>query len=445
MRVRQAELCILFAAMIASGWAVAAKGEAASEPDRYRLRAEIKVNFRDTSFEEVKVKFPFPPDFIPPGETGVFERTVEQGSSIELSNVAVTGEADFTPDISGRITLHFLDLYNRNPTSSDDRIFVREAWLRIGKKYETLEALPGSSAYLEIGKAPRFSRQLTRRLESYGLWGTAVARFEQMQVQAGGSLGKHLYWRAHGASGNPLFMRDPNALAGDNGTPERVPGNVHPVYQSGFPILYDAKASDVNFGGNFEGGAGAGVRWTAAGKRDGLDFLGWYFHRRLADRVPIRGSFYGGDLLLLEGNGIPLPISGRNKTEYGLNAEGRLAGLHAFAQYVHQDIAGLVRAGYEVELGYRWQLNGVFALGDTPVLYWVAPAFRYSTIDNRFPTPGSFVAPSFGWDWRKYDVGVRVGIVSGVDITAEYARHDMILKAKTLHPDEVLVTLRAGL
>lgn len=447
MRKSGIVLCLL-AASICTVCAFAGEepeaAEASPSQDRFRLKAEIKVNFRHSAVEEVKVKFPFPPEMIPPGQDGVYERTTAGGSSLELSNLALIGEADLTPDITGLVRIHILDLYNRNPTSSDDRITVREAWVRFGKKSEAFEASSGSSFYAILGKAPRFSRQPLRRLESYGLWGTALGRFEQLQLQVGGSFGRNLYWRAHIANGNPLFMRDPNALAGDNGTPERAPGNIDPVYESGFPILYDAKASEVNLSGNVEGGVGLGFRWLREGSRDGADVMGWYFKRRLADEVPIRGSFYEGDLDLLKGAGIPLPFRGDSKEEYGVNAEARVGGLHAFVQYVHQDIAELVRKGYEAELGYRLKLNGLFALGDTPVLYWVEPAFRYSTIDNRFRPPSNFVAPSMGWDWRKYDIGLRVGIVSGVDITAEYARHDMILLAKTLHPDEMLVTLRAG-
>jgi hypothetical protein len=79
-----------------------------------------------------------------------------------------------------------------------------------------------------------------------------------------------------------VFFRDPNALAGDNGTPERTAENNDPVYGSGFPIIYDTKASDVNPTGEWETGAGLGFRLGAAGGRDGLDVLAWYFERELA-------------------------------------------------------------------------------------------------------------------------------------------------------------------
>ncbi|MEW6365305.1 MAG: hypothetical protein AB1714_11805 [Acidobacteriota bacterium] len=410
--------------------------------DRFRIMAEVKLHLRDSAAVEVKDAFPFPPDFIPPGQDGVYLRTPDAGTSLDISNLALIGEADLTPDIKGRVRVHILDLYNRNPTSSDDRIALREAWVQFGHRYDPLKATPRSSFYALLGKAPRFNRQTTRRLESYGLWGTAVGRLEQVQLQLGGSTGKAVYWRVHLANGNPVFFRDPNALAGDNGTPERVPGAVDPIYQSGFPILYDTKAGDVS--GRFEGGAGLGVRVLGADEKTGIDVLGWYFSRRLADRARIQGTYYGGEIELLQGAGISLPITSRDKKERGLNAEGKWRGMHVFAQYIRQDIAGLVRDGVEIETAYRLPINGLFALGDSPLFNWIQPAFRYSTIDNKFEAPVQFVAPSVAWDWDKYDIGVRVGVYPGIDVTAEYARNEMHTRAGPKHPDELLVTLRAA-
>src|SRR5262245_19800949 len=246
--------------------------EASRAPRKLRLHAEIKSHYRHSDLVQAPVKFPFPPSFLPP-EGAVFLRTVSAGDSVEISNVALAAEASLTPHIEAKATVHFLDLYNRNPTSSDDRVFVREAWVRFGPKYEALQPIPGTSFYALMGKSPRFTKQLERRLESYGLWGTAVGRFEEVQLELGGSLGSHVYWRAQAGNPNPLFFRDPNALAGDNGTPERVPGNVHPIYQSGFPILYDAKSTDLNFDGDFQLGAGVGARFVNEGATRGIDVL----------------------------------------------------------------------------------------------------------------------------------------------------------------------------
>ncbi len=414
-------------------------GGLSTSDGRFRLKGEIKLHFRDSTDTSVKV-----------GQmqgVDIFERTVAPGSSFEVSTVNLIGEGELMEGLKAKVEIHFIDLYNRNPTSTADEIRVREAWLRFGKRIDGLKAFDGTSFYLQAGKAPRFAKQLTRRLESYGLWGTAVNRFEEIGVEAGGSLGRVFYWRAAGANGNPVFMRDPNSLAGDNGTPERVDlerlGDA--PYNSGFPILYDAQATDTHFGGRFQAGGGLGFRVVSADGKRGLDVLGWAFHRKLADSVTIKGTIYGGDLDTIDG--IPprsLPLDGRDKTEAGVNVEARWERFSLFGQYVHQDLAGLVRKGYEIEAGYRFPLNGLFAVGDQPWFNWIQPAVRVSRIDNDFTAPAGFPAPSFAWDWSKFDFGVRIGIVRSVDLTVEYARQDMRTKAAVLHPDELLVTLRAG-
>ena len=48
------------------------------------------------------------------------------------------------------------------------------------------------------------------------------------------------------------------------------------------------------------------------------------------------------------------------------------------------------------------------------------------------------------WNWIKYDFGFRVGIVRGLDLTAEYARHDATTRRGFVHPDEWLVTVRTA-
>ena len=374
------------------------------------------------------------------------ESTVSPHSSFEVSDIELAAEGDLTPGIFARAVLHFLDLYNRNPTSSAQRIHVREAFVRFGKKWDALKEMPGTSVYLELGRAPRFSKQIVRRLESYGLWGTAVGRFEETGAEAGGSFGPHVYWRASATGGTPLFFRDVNALAGDNGTPERTVGSTIPVvYGSGFPIMYDTMSPDVSVSGAVQLGGGAGLRfnWGENG-RDGVDVLGWYFHRTLAERVAINGTFYSGDLDLLRGNPIPLPISGNDKHEYGINLEARLGRVHVFAQGVKQSVAGLDREGYEVEASVRFPLPGFFASGDQSVGNWIEPDVRVSYIDNLFRLPAGFVAPSMAWDWRKWDFGFRIGIVRGLDLTVEYSRNDMITRKGVFHPDEGLVTLRAA-
>ncbi len=444
MSLRRASLACFLAAGLAAPAAaqdsmLGASSPFVSETGRLRLKVEIKAAFRDSrdlSLTVPNTGTPFP----------IVLRTVDPGAHTEVPNLGLTLECDLTPGIFVRAVVDVLDLYNRNPTSSADKVLLREAFVRFGKRVEALRVADGTSAYLQLGKAPRFSKQIVRRLESYGLWGTAVGRFEETGAEAGGSFGRHVYWRASATGGTPLFFRDPNALAGDNGTPERTAGSTTPVvYNSGFPILYDTVAPDVGGSGKLQLGGGAGLRWNwGENGRDGIDVLAWIFRRDLADRVSLHGTFYGADLRLLQGVGISLPIEGNEKLEWGVNVEGRVGPVHVFGQAVKQNIAYLWRQGYEVEVAWRILLPGLFASGDQPVVNWIEPVVRLSYVDNLWLNPPGFVAPSVSWDWRKLDVGVRVGVVRGLDLTAEFARNDATLRSGLIHPDEWLVTLRAA-
>lgn len=427
---------------VSTGSVVSEKG-IASAGSTFRLAAEVKVNYRAS--RDLRFAFNAPP--VPNGTLAL--TTPAPHGSFEISNVALVAEGQITPDLSAKAEIHVLDLYNRNPTSSDDRVFVREAWLRFGRKFDVLRPIPETTVYVQAGIFPRASKQVNRRFENYGLWGTAVGRFEEVGVEAGGTFGSSVYWRASVTNGNPVFMRDPNAFAGDNGTPERRDfATADPVWGSGFPVFYDAKAQDANFRGNLQVGGALGFRfnWGDRG-RDGVDVLGWYYRRQLETSARLRGTFYRGDIDLLNGldfpGGVSLPLSGDEKREAGVNVEARLAGFQLFAQYVSQRIAGLGRDGYEVEAAYRLPLNGLFVSGDQPVLNWIQPVVRYSTIDNDFAAPG-YAVPSATWDWKKLDFGFRLGIVRGVDLTAEYARHTATTARGDIHPDEFLTTLRVA-
>jgi len=420
----------------------AAPSQGASE--KFQLRFEVKAGARSSRDVRLQTGFPFPPEMVPAGETAVFLKTVDKGTSLEVSSVTVQASGQLTPRISARVDVRFPELYNRNPTSSDDLIALREAWLRFGVKPEVLWEDRGTTFYAQVGKFPRFSRRAVRSLESYGLWSTAVGRFEEIGLEVGGRLGGHLYWRTSLTNGNPLFFRDSNALAGDNGAPERLSEHPDPVFESGFPMLYDAKAQDTNLDDRFMLGAGLGARWLAEDLERGLDILGWYYERRMEDAARIRGSFYEGDLDLLGGAGIPLPFAGRDKWECGVSAEGRWRRLRGFAQFVSQEIAGLDRHGIEAELAWRIPLNGVLVSGDEPVLNWLDLLARYSRIDNGFAMPANFVAPSVGHNRRKLDVGFRLGIMRGVDLTAEYTINELFTGTGVLRPNEGLLTLRVA-
>jgi hypothetical protein len=406
------------------------------------IHGELKAHYRWSKDAMFPLRFPFPPEFIPRGQTQVFLRTVSPGSAFEISQASVILDLEMSPSVTGRIRVQFIDLYNRNPTSTDHNVNVKEAWLLLGKRTEFLQDVDGSHLYALFGKAPKFERQRERNMESYGLVSTAFNRLEDIQLQIGGNVSNHFYFKAQISSGNPVFFRDTNALAGDNGTDDLRLPNPEPNLNSGFPIIYDAEVEDVS-SENLEGGGGIGFRIQSESAESGIDFLAFYYHRTLAERKALNGTFYGGDIDLLDGTGgIGLPISGRDKEEYGGNIEARYKSLHIFFQGVHQEVAGLKRNGYEVEAAWNAPLPLHFATGGKQLFTFVQPVVRFSMLNNDFRGSPFFVAPTMFWDWKKYDFGVRIGIVSGIDFTAEYSTHD-IEAPRNIDLDEFLTTLRA--
>ena len=417
--------------------------EEIKEPEEklFEFHGEFKAHYRWSEDSQFPVRFPFPPEFIPRGQTSVFLRTVDPGSSAEIS--AFNLIVDITPaeSVKGRVRLAVIDLYNRNPTSTDQTVNLKEAWMQFGTRTEFLQDADRTNVYLLFGKAPKFERQPDRNLESYGLVSTAFNRFEDIQFQLGGNFGDHLYWRAQVSNGNPVFFRDVNALAGDNGNDDLRLPNPELHLNSGFPILYDAESEEVSFD-EAEVGGGLGLRFQSEDGSKGVDLLGFYYQRELAERVDLRGTFYGGDLDLLDGTaGIGLPIQGNDKQEFGGNAEFRWGPLRAFFQGVHQELAGLERDGYEMEILFRASLPLAYSAGGKQLFTFLQPVVRISFIDNHFRADPRFVAPSTQWDWKKYDVGVRIGIIQGVDFTAEYSFND-ITAARPVNIDEFLSTLR---
>lgn len=407
----------------------------------YKSRFEIRANYRDSEATRFPLRFPFPPDFLPVGQTQGFERTVDPGHNYELSVANVQLDLGYGTWISARAKVHAQDKYRRNPTSTDRKIDADELWIRLGQAPEFLDRPERTSFFVQLGKAPKMERQPTRLLESYGLAATAFNRFEDLQALAGGSLGRNLYWRLQLANGNPLFFRDPNALAGDNGTPDQQqPQNPHPNHDlgSGFPILYNAEVEEYAFNQrNLQFGQGLGYRWQNDAQTFGYDVLLFHYRRSLADTKELTGTFYGGDLDLLSAPfNIALPTKGRNKEETGVRLYSEWHGLTTNAQYVRQDIAGLHREGYELETGYRLPFISRW-------LEYVQPAARLSGIRNDFraAAPKTFPAPSIWWPWTKIDYGVRIGFPHNIDVTIERAKHNVGSPIK-LHMGETLVTLR---
>ena len=403
---------------------------------------EVKTHYRDSDL----VRFPSP---FPPTGPKFWMETVDAGESFEVSAATVFYRGNWGEEglWSAKAKIDLFDKHDRNPTSTDREWDVDELWLRFGPELEAGEVHEGFSAFAKVGKFPKFERQDDRHLESYGLISTSFNRAEDVGLELGFDLGQVLYMRFSLTQGNPVFYRDPNALAGDHGT-VGFPGDPATAeLETGFPILYDADVDEVGFD-NPELGLGLGARF-GDGVQWNLDLLVFGYERDLADTVELHGTGYGGDLDLLKGpgNAFPLfPITSDKKEEFGFNAWLYVGDFTLFAQYVDQDLGGLKRDGYEVELSWDFELPWFASLFGRQVLPFIAPAIRYSEIDPQFgldPQRPHFPAASTFWDWEKIDLGVRLGLVDGLaDLTVEYADNTFVRGGNEESADEFLATLR---
>lgn len=408
------------------------------EAEPFRLGGEIKAGYRWSQAQESAI---LSRAFRVVGQM----RTPDAGSSFEIQHLALSGQGEITSGVFAKFEVRFLDLYNRNPTSTDDTVFVRQAYVRFGDKLDVFSDAQGSKFYALFGQAPRFSKQVVRGLETYGLWGTAIGRFEQPQLELGAAFGKHIYARAMVGSGNPLFLRDTNVLAGDNLTEAAV--DPAATYEFGFPIFYDAKVTEINVAASPETGFGLGGRWGGS-EGPAVDVLGWYFGRRLAETARLRGTDWGGELELLRDADYPIPGTGTStrRREWGVNLQARARGGRFFGQWLDQDLAGAGRYGLETEVSWVIPLNGLFLVGESVFGNWIQPTFRYSWMENRFQVPINYPRLAVQWPWKKYDFGLRFGLVRDVDLTAEYTFHQVFRTAElpNLPMKEFVVTLRTG-
>jgi hypothetical protein len=400
-------------------------------------KTEVRANYRWSGEERIGRPFPL----------GAALETPDPSSHVELNVADIQLDLGYGEWLAARAKVHLFAKHRKNPTTTDDDIDADELWVRLGVKPEFLARPEGTSFFVQAGKFPKMERQPVRLLESYGLAATSFNRFEDVQVQVGGTIGRSFYWRAQAANGNPLFMRDPNALSGDNGTPEQIIDHQEPELGSGFPILYNAETEDLFFDtSNVQIGEALGYRWQSEDESRGFDVIVFHYQRDLADTVRLTGTEYGGDLdlLVVKGSevgdaidrGLPITDS-RKKEELGARIYGEWGNATAIAQMTWQEVAGLEREGWELELGYRWALK----LGP---IESIQPAVRVSNLDNHFIGHPQFPATSVRWDWRKYDAGVRVGLTHGLDVTLEYATHDAFNAAGRVPIDmsEALVTVR---
>lgn len=403
------------------------------------LQYEIKANYRDSDQTKFPTQFPFPPSFLPVGETSAFVETVDEGSHGEISLVSLAGIWKFADPWLLQFKVDAIDLYDRNPTSGDRKIDLDAFLVRYGEAFGATKIPTSNSVYVQVGKFKKFEQQRERRTESYGVVSTAFNRFEDSGIEAGFDLPSGLYGRFSYTTGNPVFMRDANALAGGNGTDDRrvPPENPDPDLKSGIVLLYDAEIEDFDLGDNPEIGAGIGYRWNSQDQSRKLDLMAYRYERDLADTRKLHGTFYGGDLDLFDlgdvpgAAGIKLPFDGNNKTESGFNTWYYQGNFALFAQYVEQDLADLDRDGFEIELSY------VF---NSPIT--ITPVIRYSELNNDFVGHPAFPAPSVWWDWRRVDYAVNFDFTDNFRVIVEYADNQVERAGRWEDHNELLVTFR---
>lgn len=396
-------------------------------------KLEIRADYRWSDNEQHPIRFK------PPGTTApAFLATPDPGSHFEFNTAELQLDLGYSEWLTAHAKVHFGGLHRRNPTTSDKKFDAEELYVRIGPKPELLDRPAGTSFFFQAGKAPRMERQPLRMLESYGLAATSFNRFEDVQAIAGGTAGRNLYWRLSAANGNPLFFRDPNALAGDNGTPglRNTPPKVD--LQPGFPILYNAETEGLFFNtDHVQFGQVLGYRWQREDQSFGFDLITFHYRRSMADEENLTGTFYGGDLDLLNGpfNLGGLPLRDRRKEEYGSRLYTEWRNVTFIAQFTKQHLAGLQREGWEGEAAYSIPLR--FGVVES-----IQPAIRASGLTNRFVgNPVLQPAPSMWWKWTKFDGGVRIAFRRNVDLTLEGTRHNVGSRLK-LHLREYLATLR---
>ena len=387
-------------------------------------RLELRGDYRWSADERFNRPFP----------AGAVLATPDPGHHVELNAADLQLDLGYGDWLGDRVKAHGYAKHRSNPTSADRTADIDELFVRIGPNPQFLERPAGTTFFAQAGKFPKMERQPVRLLESYGLAATSFNRFEDVQVLVGGTIGRNLYWRVQAANGNPVFMRDPNALAGDNG----VRGDAE--FGAGFPILYNAETEDLFFRSeHVQIGEALGYRWQRDDQTLGFDLIVFHYERQMADTEELTGTFYGGDLDLfaLDEVGRPdlrLPFTTDQKEEYGARLYGEWHGLTSTVQFTKQNLAGMQREGWEGEVGYRIPVS----LGP---IESIQPAARVSGLTNRFTSPAAWPAPSMRWQWTKIDGGVRIGLQHGLDVTLEYTKHN-IGTAAPISLREALVTVR---
>ena len=107
---------------------------AQQSPLFWNAKFELRANYRDSEHDKFPTRFPFPPDFLPVGQTKGFEETVNAGRHTELSVVQLKLDAEYGHYFAAHAQVHARDLYRRNPTSEDRKMDADEFYLRFGPK-----------------------------------------------------------------------------------------------------------------------------------------------------------------------------------------------------------------------------------------------------------------------------------------------------------------------
>ena len=128
--------------------------------------------------------------------------------------------------------------------------------------------------------------------------------------------------------------------------------------------------------GNVEIGEGLGYRWQSEDQRTGFDVIVFHYKRELAQEADLYGTFYNGDIDLLDGafGTGSLPITSDNKEEFGARVYGELGGLAGTVQFTPGEL-GIQRA-VKGAFDPGWLLNPakVFPLEGNPAFSTPAPA-----------------------------------------------------------------------
>ncbi|MBV8202893.1 MAG: hypothetical protein JOZ15_19935, partial [Acidobacteria bacterium] len=383
-------------------------------PRRFKLGLELDANFRHSDDTRIASSYPNSP-YYPSVQA---QETVDPGSHAEVSNVALLADYDPSPLWHAHLRFNGVNLYYRNPTSTDHPYDLAELWVRFGRETGAAVVPEQPGVYLKLGKFARPEREQERHFQSYGLVGTAFDLFEDAGVEAGADLGRHVFVKAALSQGNPLFIRDTNALAGD--TPDLLASAAeYPAkLGGGLPILYDTHVEHLDFA-HPEVAGYLGWRLGEPGGASGLELMAWGRRRRLAAGYDLPGSPLDGDLAVFAPLGTPiLPFHGNGKQEVGADLRAfHASGLSLFAEVVDQLAAGLGRTGVEAEAAWKIDLPLAWAAGGRQLFPFITPALRWSKLHNRFYNLASTPEPSLAWDWEKLDGGLRFGLWGGIDLT----------------------------